>query len=279
MTTNMKTHTFTSILNAKLGSMPRGTALDPFTGPNVARLTAPSHIAFADGGDDDPDDGGEPAPGDGGRTFTQAEVDRIIKGRLKKSEKELAAAQKRAEKADEAMAAMQAKLDELDDKLTHANASDEAKELAKLQRKYAQLEDKHAKVLSERDEAVAKANEASEGLTKHKVSTTLTDALLGAGAYKKGVKRAVEAMRNEGIVQLDEDGNMILTVAGIPYEDATEAAKKWLALEENEMFAEGMSRGSGAPRPGGGALLSPKQMDGMRTGSLLQMGLSNPPSK
>lgn len=277
MKKTMKTHSFVNILNSKLGGMPRGSFVDPFTGPNVERMIAPSHIAYAEA--EDEGEGDEEPPQTPERTFTQAELDRIIKQRLKKSERELAAAQKRAEKSEASLQSMQAKIDELDDKLTTANKSDEAKELAKLQRKYAQLEDKFTKVTTERDEAVAKATEAAEGLTKHRVSTTLTDALLGAGAYKKGVKRAVEAMRNEGIVQLDEDGNMILTVAGVPYEDATEAAKKWLAQEENEMFAEGMSRGSNSPRPGGGGLLSSKQMDGMRTGSLLQVGLSSPPNK
>jgi hypothetical protein len=248
--------------------IPKASHLDVMS---VERLCANPFVCYAEGDDGDGDKGKE-------KTFTQDEVERIVKKRLAKSEKENAALTKRADAAEaeskknaDAIEKLQARLD------SEGKGTDAEKELVKVQRQLARLEAAQGKLTKERDEAVEKAEAAASGLSTTKLRGMVSEGLRKAKAHSRGMNQAVTLMLHDGEVKLDDDGNFTATIDGVPYEKPEEAAAKW--LETNAHFAEGSSGGSGSPRPGGNAkLLTNEQMDAMHDTSLLEVGLNQKPA-
>jgi hypothetical protein len=261
---NRKSHTHPSTIGS-----PRFDAFgfDPLTGMRLVPLDP--WTCFVDGdGDGDGDDGGD-------KTFTQADVDRIVKKRIAKAEKESASLAKKLDSATSNLETLTTKFDELQTKFDSTNKSDVEKELAKLQRQVAKMESDTGTLTKERDEANALALQAVAGLNRTKLEAQLRDALRGQKAHGKGMDQAVALMLGEG-AKFDEDGVFGMTIDDVPYDKPADAAKKW--LEQNSHFQEGSGGGSGTPRPGGnGKLLNEKAMDDMSPASLVSTGLSMTP--
>jgi hypothetical protein len=240
--------------------------------PNVERLCADPFVCFVEGGDDDDGDKGKD------KTFTQDEVERIVKKRIAKAEKENAALTKRADAAEaeskknaDAIEKLQARLDD------SGKGTNTEKELAQLTRKHAKLEADMAKAKAELGEAQAAAEKATAGLSNTKLRTMVREALRGAKAHGKGMEQAVTLMMHDAEIKLDDDGKFTATIDGVPYDKPEDASKKW--LETNPHFAEGVGGGSGSPRAGGTTkMLSPDQLDSMHPTSLLGIGLQQKPS-
>lgn len=267
---NLESHT--SILGSqwRRAALEACGAFDPLTGMRI--VPADPFVCFADG-DDDPEggDGGDNTPG---KTFTQADVDRIVKQRLKKAERDQAVAAKRAEDAEKQIADLTKKFDTLQERYDASNKSDVEKELGKLQRQIAQMEERQKSLQVERDEAVSKATNAEQGLTKTRLEGTLRESLRTNKAHGKGMDQAVRLMLAEGAT-FDEEGNFTFKIGDVPYDKPEEATKKW--LESNPHFMEGSGGGSGTPRAGNGKILTTEQMDSMETSSLLSVGLKSKP--
>ncbi len=265
----LDTHTSTRSLQQRINKRWDDLGLvDSITGMRLAPRDPWTCFVEDDG---DEGEGGEPP----GKTFTQADVDRIVKTRLKKQERELAQATKRAEESEKATAELTKKFDSLQEKFDATNKSDIEKELAKLQREMERAKAERETLAKERDEAKALAEQATSGLAQTQLQSTLRDALRENKAHGKGMEQAVRLMLAEGAA-FDEDGNFAFKVGDVPYDKPIEAAKKW--LEANPHFAEGTAGGSGTPRIGNSRVMTDEQLDAMPAVSLIEAGLSAPPT-
>lgn len=241
-------------------------AFDPITGLEL--VPRDPWLCFAEGEDGGEDDGG-------GKTFSQADVERMIKTRLKKQETENAKLAAQAEKASKDLEALTAKFEKLSEQHEASGKSDVEKELAKTQRLLAKMESDKAAAEKAASEATALATQAVQGLKTTKLEATLRDALRTNKAHGIGLDQAVKLMLAEGAT-FDDEGAFAMKVGEVPYDKPAEAAKKW--LETNSHFAEGTPGGAGTPRAGGnGKLHSPESLAAMPTTSLLAEGLSRPP--
>jgi hypothetical protein len=174
--------------------------------------------------------GGEPA-----RTFTQDQVNDIIKIRVGKLNDELKAAkdglarlaevEARLAKADEdAKAALDAKelegkseLEKLKINLDKANKAAAAKE-AEWAKKYADAE---GATKAEREKFVA-----------HVTRSTLTEALAASGALGTAIGDATLSLLSEAQIERDENaGIKSITVGGKSFEKAADAAKHFLSTK------------------------------------------------
>jgi hypothetical protein len=237
---------------------------DPLTGHRL--VPPPSWIAFADGEEDTTDSG---------KTYTQEDLERIVKQRIKKSESALARAQKEAEQNAKKVEELSTKFDELNTKYESTNKSEIERELAQLQRTVAKLQKDNEGLVSAKTEAEKMAMEAVSGLQRTKLETSLRDGLRAHKAHGKGMDQAVKLMLAEG-AKFDENGDFAFTVDEVPYDNPKEAAQKW--LEANPHFMEGSPGGSGSPRPGGSVnLLNQETMKDMSPTALIQAGLSTDP--
>lgn len=257
----MKQLVHTSILRNLFGA--DAFAFDPITGMQL--VPRDPWLCFAEGDEEE----------DTGKTYSQADVERMIKSRLKKQEAENAKLAAQAEKASKDLEALTSKFDKLSEQYETSGKSDVEKELAKLQRTAAKLE--ADKLLAEKAaaEATALATQAVQSLKTTKLEATLRDALRTNKAHGVGLDQAVKLMLAEGAT-FDDDGGFAMKVGEVPYDKPAEAAKKW--LETNSHFAEGTPGGAGTPRAGGnGKLHTPESLAGMPTTSLLAEGLSKPP--
>lgn len=246
--------------------------VDPLTGRAFGEPEHPWH-AFGDNDDDDPPGGG--GGDDKGKTFSQEDVDRIVKQRLKKQEREAAKLAKDNEKLSKQLEDLSGKFDELTDRYEKSNKSDAERELTKLQREMAQLTSKFETLQQEKAEAEQTAQQAVQGLTRTKLETTLREALRQNKAHGRGMDQAVKLMLADG-AGFDEDGNFVMKVDDVPYDKPGEAAARWLA--NNLHFVEGTGGGAGTPRGSNGKLLSTKDMDDMPPVNLMAEGLKATPN-
>ncbi len=243
-------------------------SFDDLTGLQL--LPPNPYVCFVDSEEDDKEEEKPTA----GKTYTDDEVQKIVKTRLKKQERELETTKKALEAAQKKHAETDTRLKELEDKLETSGKTDHEKELAKVQREHAKALEDLKRFQTERDEAVKIAAEASSGLTRTKLETTLREALRTHKAHGKGMDQAVRLMLSEGATY-DEEGAFAMKVGEVPYDKPDDAAKKW--LEANPHFVEGAGGGSGTPRAGNGKLITGQQMEAMSTTSLLAAGLKTTP--
>lgn len=274
MSIKSKSHTFANG-RTRAPRWVRDMLTDPLTGQSFGPPAHPWH-AFADDDDDDDKGAGGGAGGGGSdKTFKQEDVDRIVKQRLKKQEREFAKATKENEKLSKQLEELTGKFEDLTDRYEKSNKSDAERELTKLQREMAQLNSKFEAAVKEKDEAVATATQAVAGLTKTRLEGTLREALRANKAHGRGMDQAVRLMMADG-AGFDDDGNFLMKVDDVPYDKPAEAAQKWLS--NNLHFVEGTGGGAGTPRGSNGKLLTTKAMDDMPAVNLMAEGLKNSPS-
>lgn len=235
---------------------------DPLTGMS---LYAPNGlVCSAESGDGD--EGGDPPE----KTFTQSDIDRILKNRLKKLEKERDSLSSKLESQTKSFEDLSSKFDKLQEQYDASSKSDVEKELAKLQRQVAKMENEKSSALKAKEEAEALAQQAVAGLSQTKLRGMLRDSLRGAKAHGQGMDQAVELMINSG-AKFDDEGNFGMTIDDVPYDKPTEAAAKW--LEKNTHFLEGAGGGAGTPRAGGTKLLNNQAMESMSPAAMIAEGL------
>lgn len=225
-----------------------------------------SSKAKKDGDEDDDGDGDDDEPE---KKFSQADVERMIKARLKKSQKTI---EELSAKVD---ALTKKGADDADDEPT-GKGGDQSADLKRLEREMKRLSSQVAEVTKERDEALAKAGELTRKTRQSSAERTLSAALSKAGVSSKASDAALKLMLQS--VEHDEDGDgFTVTIDGVPYAstDAKSLAKSASKfLETHSYFAEAkQGSGDGGRRDGGGRLPTQEDLDKMPVGSLLETGL------
>lgn len=224
-------------------------------------------LCFAEG-DGDPDDD----PDDDDKKFSQADVDRIVKRRLKKADAAHAKLQSQFEELQGQLAELQNQPD--DDTDTNGDAS---KELTKLKRELARATGELKKLTEERDQAIEAATGATTRYKQHRIKNELQAALLKSGALPTAVDDAVAMMAAGADLEEDDEGGatIVVKVGDVPYEDPIKAAAKFLA--EKPHYAKAPAGGgSGNPRGGGGRGGQPLDPEKTPSTALISQGLSAP---
>jgi hypothetical protein len=166
-------------------------------------------------------------------------------------------------KAAEAIKATEAKLSEASAKLEQIEREKELGNVTGKEREILQLKQTIAKYEADvkaKETAAAEATKAKdETVAKfraHRASAEVKDALLSGGALKtpKTLDQATRLfmMETEAEITEDDKGGLVygFTIDGKRYTDAAEAAKVWLALNDQYLTTPG--GGSGARPPNGG---------------------------
>lgn len=232
-------------------------------------------VCNVDGDDDDAGGEGtgktEPA-----KTHSKEDVERIVAKRLAAQAKENAALTKKLADAEKRATDIEERMADLESKGKGDGVPD-ARELARAEKRIKQLEDQLKNTEAEKERAALEANEAKTGLNRHRISSTVQNALAAAKAHAKGLPDATEMMLSRCSPEYDADtGELTLTVDGVPFTNVNEAAKRF--LETRPYFAEGVGGGAGLIRPNGsgGGRVSPEQLKGMSSDELLLSGLNTP---
>lgn len=255
---------YTSAFNTR--SLLEQSEFDSLTGLRIVQRAA--FVCFADGDGDEDGDGKPP------RTYTNEEVEKMIKTRIKKAESEAAKLAAENERLSKGMSDLSEKFEKLNEKYESSNKSDVEKELAKAQRALQKYEADLANANKAKTEAEEKAAAAAKGLTTTRLQATIRDALRSSQAHATGMEQAVQLMMGAGAT-LDEEGAFSMSIDNVPYDKPVEAAKKW--LETNPHFVEGSGGGSGTVRSGAAKLLNNQAMESMSPVSLIAAGLKSTP--
>lgn len=204
------------------------------------------------------------------KTYTQADIDRMMGQRLASKEKELAAVKAEVESS-------KAKLAEFDSLTTRLQAlEDEKLSAAEKARKDAEraakaIADREAALAKERDEWRGKAETAERRRVEANVSREVGDALAAAKALPGVLKHAIPAFRSEVEIDTDEDGRITaVRFDGVARKDLADAAGAWLTA--NPHFQQHPGGGSGAQKPNG-AGLSGRPLHEVDSQSLIREGL------
>lgn len=203
-------------------------------------------------------------------TLTQEQLDRMIASRVAKVQN---AGKKTAAELSAERDRINAELEQLRQQQADPSANPE---VVKAAREAAKLKADLEALAKERDEFRARAESMTKAERDRKVGDVLRAELTRAGAHAQGLEQAAKLLSMDGTAEVDEDGQVTITIAGIPYTGASiaKAAGAWLAA--NPHFAKGLDGGSGASRPGArnGAALD---FDKASPEALLRAGLSRPP--
>jgi hypothetical protein len=178
------------------------------------------------------------------RTFSQADVDRLIDKRVKSMHKEL-----EARPTSDQLAELQAKLDGIEserelagktaaEKLTHQHA----KELEKISQQYAKLEES---MKAKESEAV----ESQAQLKNFRLQSAFSAALNKAGVYSPGASDALKVLLAEITEPEFGDTGIRASYGDEIDEPPEEIAKKF--LEDRPHFASAKVGGAGTTRPSG----------------------------
>ena len=179
-----------------------------------------------------------------GKTYTQKDVDNVVKNRLKQLKSEL-----EARPTTEQFTELQAQLDELKtekdlqgkneiERIEHKHT----REFEKLTNQYTQLEEQ----LNERDKLVA---DAQSRLRSYQLESAFSVALGKAGVYAKGAPDALKVLMSE--IQEPEIGDTgVRATYGDEFNEPPEViAKKF--LEDRPHFAAATVGGAGTTAPNG----------------------------
>lgn len=230
---------------AVLSSMARGPMTDPFTGPNVERMTADPNVCFIEG---DGVDGGTtttpPEP-----KYTDADMQKAVQTRLSKETKKFEAQIAELQGKTAETETLKARLAELEEAAENAGktATEQAqlksqKELDKLRR---EIED--GKKLA--TEATARETQARTELRNDRAITKVMGALSSEKAVNAD-KAAKYALTDIAITHHD-DGSMTATYGDAEDVSVADAVKAW--LKDNDNFLPAPAGGAGTPpRAGGG---------------------------
>lgn len=210
----------------------------------------------------------DPADGGGGggsgaddaeeRKFTQADLDRVAKGRAAAADRKYSKyvspddfAAKMAER-DQELADLKAKLEDIGANENQRNLNQLARELKSAQ---AQLDS----FTRERDAAFGERDAARAELDNYVVSQVTSTALVESGALPESMRHAVAMMQMDckPTLATKENGQRVVQyeIGGVLIEDAAEAAKRWLATNRHFAKAKGGSGSAasvGIPTMNGG---------------------------
>lgn len=200
------------------------------------------------------DDHGASGGGAGGeKTFTQAELDRIVQDRVSKQNEKIKALEAQSAR----LAEIEQKLLESDEREKAAREEAELKgksEVEKLQIQIQKSTEAAKKLDAEwqkkyADVETQKAH-AEKRFVDHVTRSAVSDALLSAGVHKTASQDAALSFLSSAQIELDE-GHQIkgVIVGGKSFTSPAEAAKHFLT--EKPYFAESSPGGSGTPRSGG----------------------------
>jgi hypothetical protein len=229
---------------AVLSSMARGPMLDPFTGPNVERMTADPNVCFNDGGDGG-DGGAAAAVATGEAKYTDADLSKKISARVNDLNRKFGAEIEGLKAQVGETEALKARLAELEE--AAENAGKTATELA--QSKSQKEIDKLRREIEDRDkrlnDATARETQARTELRNDRAITKV----MGALASEKAVnadKAAKYALTDIAITHHD-DGSMTATYGDAEDVSVNDAVKAW--LKDNDNFLPAPQGGAGT-RPG-----------------------------
>lgn len=193
--------------------------------------------------------GGNPPPGEPPKTFTQADVDKMIQARLAKEQAKFAdydAIKEKAGKVDTLSKELEDIKVQLEDagKTADQKAKAEAERAAKAQLQKIEDADKRAAA------AEAKEKAAIATLTAERIANHVTAALGRGEADPRFLSDAVKIFMSDAKIELTEDGRSITVEYNDgKYKDPVDAAKAWLRDKPN--FAKAPAGGSGGAPPGG----------------------------
>jgi hypothetical protein len=250
-----KTHHSLIPLLATLGDILPGRWAEPLRPSSICQITS-GYCGYERLLAPEGEAGGAGGGGGGDKTFTQAELDRIVQERVAKQnekikaleagtarlaeiEKKLADADEREKKAlEDAELKGKTELEKLQIQVQKANDSLKTRD-ADWQKKYGEIE--------------ALKSQAEARFTEYVKTGAIKDALRSAGLAKGADKAAALAFMTEAQIELAEDGQSIqrLTVGGKSFDKPQEAAKHFIS--ENPFFAEVPQGGSNSPRGSNGA--------------------------
>lgn len=218
--------------------------------------------------------GGEGAPA---KTFTQADVDRIVQDRVGKLNERIKAQDTQLAR----LAEIEKKLAEADEREAKAREEAELKGKSELEKLQIQIQKStEAAKKAEADwqkklaEVETQKTHAEKRFLDHVTRSAVSDALSLAGVVKTGAQDAALSFLSSAQIELDE-GHKVKTVVvgGRSFDNPVEAAKHFLA--EKPHFAEAPPGGSGNPRNGTGAppgARTPTTVAGLLTQGLVEMG-------
>jgi hypothetical protein len=210
--------------------------------------------------------GGEPP-----RTFTQADLDRIVGQRVGEATKKFAGFDELKGKAEKA-AEYEAELAKLREEKENAGKTAEERERIAATKAAAVMERERQDLMTKITAAEARAESAEKRRRDLIVDGGLGAALDGANVLAKARADAVDAFRNHSKVELDDDDGRILTVTygGVAYKTAAEAALAF--LKEKDHFASGRIVGGNSQPPNGGS--AQQNFQNVSSESLISQGLS-----
>ncbi len=230
----------------------------------------PSTVCSGEG-DPPPDGGGAPPAPE--KSFSQADVDRIVKSRLADVEKRFEPLKAQAQKTTELETQLEALRSELE--MKGKSADEKARIEAERERKA------YAKKIEELDaqhkQASERATKFESAWKKDRIEAVLQRALVSKGAVKdaRALAQATSLFAADGAAELSEDGSAVKLVLDDMNLNPEAAAEAWLRL--NPHFAGHPGGGSGT-RASNGAKLPPNLTD-MSAEELAQIGWANPPTK
>jgi hypothetical protein len=205
--------------------------------------------------------------------LTQTQLDAIVQRAIAKNER----------KATRTVSEIQAERTRLETELAEARAALEGSadptknpELAKAQRELARLQAEKDALAKERAEAASKLDAMTTAQKQRAIGDTLRSELTRAGAHATGIDQAARLLAMDGTAEIDDDGTITVTLAGVPYSGPTLSKAVGAWLTQNPHFAKSPEGGSGASRPNGsrGPALD---FEKATPEALISSGLSRPP--
>lgn len=281
MTTYLTPKRLTPMPHAPLSKVPRWDVLAPFdpcaSSALLCQITSslsPREALFAPE-NEGAGAGGAPGAGASDKTFTQADVDRIVQERVGKLNEKI----KTLEAQSTRLVEIEAKLLESDQREAKAREEAELKgktETEKLQHQIQKSTEAAKKAEAEWQKKLAdiesQKTQAEQRFLDHVKRSAVTDALTSAGALKGAGRDATLSFLSEAQIELGEDHQIkTITVGGKSFDKPGEAAKHFLT--EKPWYAEPPQGGSGGPRTGNGGAGGNNVYSGTVSG-LLSQGLA-----
>lgn len=263
--------------------------MDPKLAPYILALTGawnPRTSTVCSAPEPEPPPGGGAPSGEGGNAptgppsgtetkFTQADVDRIVQGRVKGLQGQIQELTTKAARVAE----LETKLADLSGKLETVGKSEAERATIEAQRETQRLKAALETLQKERDEATKLGTSAREELRSFKLSNMLTEALVSAKALPAAVPAAVKLMLIDAKPRWEPsatDPNVevpVFTVGGMDFvNDPKGAAAAYLKAQP--IFApaptKGGSNGGTGPSLGSGGNLTDLPPE-----ELLRLGFSS----
>jgi hypothetical protein len=202
----------------------------------------------------------EPEGGGGGgtapppeKTFTQADLDRIVGQRLGEATKKFSDYEDVKSKAAKA-AEYETELAKLREEKEMAGKSAEERERISAKKAADAMERERQELMTKIQAAEQRAENESKLRRNLIVNNGLGSALDGANVLTSAREDAIETFRNRSQVEIDDEGKIVsVTYGGVAYKSAAEAAVAF--LKEKDHFASARVRGPGGSSPVPGSIL------------------------